>query len=58
MGTGAPQTLRAASANDATGRGEEAVPLSRTTLESGLTGERRRRAVVQRAGRPPSWSWR
>ncbi|WP_265583991.1 tetratricopeptide repeat protein [Streptomyces chromofuscus] len=50
--------MRAASANDATGRGEEAVPLSRTTLESGLTGERRRRAVVQRAGRPPSWSWR
>ncbi|MER7049426.1 tetratricopeptide repeat protein [Streptomyces jumonjinensis] len=36
-----------ASANDSTGEGEAAVPLYRKALEAGLTGERRRRAVIQ-----------
>jgi tetratricopeptide (TPR) repeat protein len=36
-----------ASANDSTGHGEEAVPLYRQALAAGLTGERRRRAVIQ-----------
>ncbi|MFE0673394.1 tetratricopeptide repeat protein [Streptomyces sp. NPDC058867] len=38
-----------ASANDSTGEGETAVPLYRKALEAGLTGERRRRAVIQMA---------
>ncbi|MFI9630467.1 tetratricopeptide repeat protein [Streptomyces sp. NPDC052042] len=38
-----------ASANDSTGEGEAAVPLYRKALEAGLTGERRRRAVIQMA---------
>ena len=38
-----------ASAHDSTGQGEEAVPLYRKALEAGLTGERRRRAVIQMA---------
>ncbi|MFI6289044.1 tetratricopeptide repeat protein [Streptomyces sp. NPDC051018] len=36
-----------ASAHDSTGEGEAAVPLYRKALEAGLTGERRRRAVIQ-----------
>lgn len=36
-----------ASANDSTGQGEDAVPLYRKALDAGLTGERRRRAVIQ-----------
>jgi hypothetical protein len=36
-----------ASANDSTGLGEEAVPLYRSALDAGLTGIRRRRAVIQ-----------
>ncbi|WP_171112211.1 MULTISPECIES: tetratricopeptide repeat protein [unclassified Streptomyces] len=38
-----------ASAHDSTGEGEAAVPLYRKALESGLSGERRRRAVIQLA---------
>lgn len=38
-----------ACANDSTGAGEEAVPLYRQALDGGLTGERRRRAVIQLA---------
>ncbi len=38
-----------ASANDSTGRGEVAAPLYRQALAAGLTGERRRRAVIQLA---------
>ncbi|MEV7993758.1 tetratricopeptide repeat protein [Streptomyces sp. NPDC086077] len=38
-----------ACANDSTGVGEEAVPLYRQALDGGLTGERRRRAVIQMA---------
>ncbi|MBX9395339.1 tetratricopeptide repeat protein [Streptomyces sp. TRM72054] len=38
-----------ASAHDSTGEGEAAVPLYRAALESGLSGERRRRAVIQLA---------
>ena len=36
-------------ANDSTGRPDEAVPLYRQALAAGLTGERRRRAVIQLA---------
>src|SRR4051812_48452753 len=36
-------------ANDSTGRPEMAVPLYREALERGLTGSRRRRAVIQMA---------
>jgi tetratricopeptide (TPR) repeat protein len=36
-----------ASARDSTGRSDLAVPLYRAALETGLTGERRRRAVIQ-----------
>lgn len=38
-----------ASAHDSTGEGEAAVPLYRKALESGLSGERWRRAVIQLA---------
>src|SRR6266496_1116949 len=38
-----------ASANDSTGHGEQAAPLYRQALAAGLTGERRRRAVIQLA---------
>lgn len=38
-----------ASANDSTGQVEAAVPLYRQALAAGLTGERRRRAVIQLA---------
>lgn len=38
-----------ASAFDSTGHSERAVPLYRQALEAGLTGERRRRAVIQLA---------
>ena len=38
-----------AAARDSTGRSDLAVPLYRRALELGLTGERRRRAVVQLA---------
>jgi hypothetical protein len=38
-----------ASAFDSTGHSERAVPLYRQALERGLTGERRRRAVIQLA---------
>ncbi|GEC08057.1 hypothetical protein SSP24_57120 [Streptomyces spinoverrucosus] len=38
-----------ASAHDSTGEGAAAVPLYRKALESGLSGERRRRAVIQLA---------
>jgi tetratricopeptide (TPR) repeat protein len=38
-----------ASANDSTGHPEEAAPLYRKALAGGLTGERRRRAVIQLA---------
>lgn len=38
-----------ACAQDATGRSDLAVPLYREALERGLTGERRRRAVIQLA---------
>jgi hypothetical protein len=36
-------------AQDSTGHSEVAVPLYRAALESGLSGERRRRAVIQMA---------
>jgi hypothetical protein len=36
-----------ASALDSTGHSDHAVPLYRAALEAGLTGERRRRAVIQ-----------
>ncbi len=36
-----------ACARDSTGHSDLAVPLYRTALETGLTGERRRRAVIQ-----------
>jgi hypothetical protein len=36
-----------ACANDSTGLGEQAVPLYRQALAAGLSGERRRRAVIQ-----------
>ncbi len=39
-----------AAARDSTGRPDQAVPLYRQALELGLTGERRRRAVIQLAG--------
>jgi hypothetical protein len=38
-----------ASANDSTGRPEQAAPLYREALAAGLTGIRRRRAVIQLA---------
>lgn len=38
-----------AAANDSTGRPHYAVPLYRQALTAGLTGERRRRAVIQLA---------
>jgi thioredoxin-like negative regulator of GroEL len=38
-----------AAAYDSTGHPEEAVPLYRQALAAGLTGERRRRAVIQMA---------
>jgi hypothetical protein len=38
-----------AGANDSTGRPEEAAPLYRQALAAGLSGERRRRAVIQLA---------
>ncbi|RSM69235.1 tetratricopeptide repeat protein [Kibdelosporangium aridum] len=38
-----------ASANDSTGRPEQAEPLYRKALESGLSGYRRRRALIQLA---------
>jgi tetratricopeptide (TPR) repeat protein len=38
-----------ASANDSTGRGDRAAPLYRQALAAGLTGIRRRRAVIQLA---------
>jgi tetratricopeptide (TPR) repeat protein len=38
-----------ASANDSTGHPEEAAPLYRKALAGGVTGERRRRAVIQLA---------
>ena len=38
-----------ACARDSTGRSDLAVPLYRAALETGLTGERRRRAVIQMA---------
>jgi hypothetical protein len=38
-----------ASANDSTGRPEQAAPLYRQAIEAGLTGYRRRRAVIQLA---------
>jgi thioredoxin-like negative regulator of GroEL len=38
-----------ASANDSTGVGEEAAPLYKQALAAGLTGVRRRRAVIQLA---------
>ncbi|MFC0864960.1 tetratricopeptide repeat protein [Sphaerimonospora cavernae] len=38
-----------ASANDSTGHGDQAAPLYRQALDIGLTGERRRRAVIQLA---------
>ncbi|MGI8333770.1 tetratricopeptide repeat protein [Actinomadura scrupuli] len=38
-----------ASANDSTGRPEQAAPLYRQALAAGLTGPRRRRAVIQLA---------
>jgi tetratricopeptide (TPR) repeat protein len=38
-----------ASANDSTGHPEEAAPLYRKALAGGLSGERRRRAVIQLA---------
>lgn len=38
-----------ASANDSTGRPRQAAPLYRQALAAGLTGERRRRAVIQLA---------
>ncbi len=38
-----------ASAFDSTGHSDRAVPLYRRALEAGLTGERRRRAVIQLA---------
>jgi tetratricopeptide (TPR) repeat protein len=38
-----------ACANDSTGRADHAVPLYRQALAAGLTGERRRRAVIQLA---------
>ena len=38
-----------ASANDSTGRGDRAAPLYREALAAGLTGIRRRRAVIQLA---------
>lgn len=38
-----------ASAFDSTGLSDEAVPLYRQALDAGLTGERRRRAVIQLA---------
>jgi len=48
-----------ASSFDSTGHSDRAVPLYRMALDTGLTGERRRRAVIQLAssirnlGRPP-----
>ena len=38
-----------ASANDSTGHAQQAAPLYRQALAAGLTGERRRRAVIQLA---------
>lgn len=38
-----------ASANDSTGHPQQAAPLYRQALAAGLTGERRRRAVIQLA---------
>ena len=38
-----------ACAHDSTGQGEQAVPLYRQALAAGLTGIRRRRAVIQMA---------
>lgn len=42
-------TFEVASANDSTGRPEQAAPLYREALAAGLTGIRRRRAVIQLA---------
>jgi thioredoxin-like negative regulator of GroEL len=47
-GSGAAAFERAASL-DSTGHSDRAVPLYRQALEDGLTGERRRRAVIQMA---------
>jgi tetratricopeptide (TPR) repeat protein len=45
-GSGAGEFERAA-ALDSTGHSDRAIPLYRQALERGLTGERRRRAVIQ-----------
>lgn len=42
-------TFERAAALDSTGHSDLAVPLYQTALEEGLTGERRRRAVIQMA---------
>ncbi|MEO7555607.1 MAG: tetratricopeptide repeat protein [Acidimicrobiales bacterium] len=42
-----PATFERACAFDSTGHSDRAVPLYRQALELGLTGERRRRAVIQ-----------
>ncbi|MET0234529.1 MAG: tetratricopeptide repeat protein [Kibdelosporangium sp.] len=47
---GSPEGLfELASANDSTGRPDQAAPLYRQAIEAGLTGYRRRRAVIQLA---------
>ncbi|WP_433262068.1 tetratricopeptide repeat protein [Actinosynnema sp. CS-041913] len=50
--SGAPEAVGAferAAAFDSTGHPDQAVPLYREALDLGLTGERRRRAVIQMA---------
>jgi Tetratrico peptide repeat len=46
---GGVASFERAAAQDSTGHSDRAVPLYREALERGLTGERRRRAVIQLA---------
>jgi tetratricopeptide (TPR) repeat protein len=45
--TNAAGLFERAAARDSTGRPDQAVPLYRAALKNGLTGERRRRAIIQ-----------